>query len=165
MSAKLSVQDSARLFKLLDTQHEDWIISHALKIVERRVFHRGEEMRNPQVVKDFLRTKLAQQRNEIFAVLFLDSRNRVIAYEELFHGTIDHTTVYPRVVLSKALEHNAAAVIISHNHPSGTTDPSQADRALTSVLKSALMPIDIKVLDHLIVGEGQPFSFAEHGLI
>ncbi|VFR27478.1 DNA repair protein RadC [plant metagenome] len=165
MATKLSVEDSAKLFKMLDTQHEDWIIARALQIVERRVFRRGKAMCDPQAVKDFLRSKLMDQRNEIFAILFLDSKHRIIAYEELFHGTIDHTKVYPRVVIGKALEHNAAAVILSHNHPSGVSDPSHADRRLTSVLQSALKPVDIRVLDHLVIGEGQPFSFAEHGLI
>lgn len=165
MTTKISVEDSTRLFKMLDTQHEDWIIAHALKIVERRVFRRGKAMCEPQAVKDFLRTKLVDQRNEIFAVLFLDTRNRVITYEEMFRGTINQTTVYPRVVVARALEHNAAAVIFAHNHPSGVSDPSQADRALTSVLKDALAPVEIRVLDHLVIGEGQPLSFAETGLL
>lgn len=165
MTTNLSVEDSAMLFNLLDTQHEDWIIAHALQIVERRVFCRGNTMCDPQAVKDFLRTKLAAQRNEIFVALFLDSQNRIIAYEDLFHGTINQATVYPRVVVTRALEHNAAAIIFAHNHPSGDSDPSSADQRLTSLLKSALEPVDIRVHDHLVIGEGQPFSFAEHGLI
>ncbi|VFR23898.1 DNA repair protein RadC [plant metagenome] len=165
MATKLSVEDSAKLFEMLDTQHEDWIIARALQIVESRVFRRGKTMCDSQAVKDFLRIKLVGQRNEIFAILFLDSQYRLIAYEELFHGTIDHTNVYPRVLVGKALEHNAAAVILAHNHPSGVPDPSRADQVLTSLLKAALEPVEIRVLDHLIIGEGQPFSFVEHGLL
>ncbi|PAU86011.1 DNA repair protein RadC [Pseudomonas sp. WN033] len=165
MTTYLSVQDSAKLFKVPDTQHEDWIIARAMEIMERRIFRRGQALCAPDTVKNFLRGKLVGQRNEVFAALFLDSQHQLLAYEELFKGTIDEARVYPRVVLTKALEYNAAAVIFAHNHPSGTTEPSHADRALTARLKAALAPVDIRMLDHLIIGQGQPFSFAETGLI
>lgn len=165
MTNNLSVEDSAKLLEMLDTQHEDWIVARAMEILERRVFRRGQAMCAPAAVKNFLQGKLAHQRNEIFEALFLDSQHQLLAYEELFKGTIDRAQVYPRVVLSKALEHNAAAIIFAHNHPSGEIEPSHADRALTAKLRSALEHVDIRVLDHFIIGKGQPYSFAERGLI
>lgn len=165
MTTSVAINDSANLFRVLDTQHEDWIIARAMEIVEQRIFRRGESLRSPTEVRDFLRIKLAGERHEVFSAMFLDSQHRVIAYEALFKGTIDASSVYPRVVLCQALEHNAAAVIFAHNHPSGITDPSRADQVITDSLKSLLKTVDIRVLDHLIIGEGQPFSFAEMGLL
>lgn len=165
MTTSVAINESANLFRLLDTQHEDWIIARAMEIVEKRLFHRGETLRSPTEVRDFLRVKLAGERNEVFAAVFLDNQHRVIAYEVMFKGTIDASSVYPRVVLCRALEHNAAAVIFAHNHPSGITDPSQADQAITERLKSLLLAVDIRVLDHFIIGKGQPFSFAEMGVL
>jgi DNA repair protein RadC len=101
----------------------------------------------------------------VFACLFLDNQNRVIQLIELFRGTIDSTSVYPREVAKQALHHNAAAVIFAHNHPSGIAEPSLADKHITEKLKQALALFDIRVLDHFIIGDGQPYSFAEHGLI
>lgn len=114
-------------------------------------------------VKKFLSAKLRHQRREIFAALFLDSHHRLIAYEELFQGTLNTATVYPREVLVYALKHNAASVIFAHNHPSGLAEPSADDIALTKTLKQCLTLIDIKTIDHIIVGEGRTYSFAEHG--
>lgn len=165
MSKNLSVQDSAKLFKALESQHEDWIIARAIEITERRIFQRERCLQSPTDAGEFLRTKLTTKHNEVFVALFLDAQHRVIAYEELFKGTVDGTSVYPRVVLSRTLEHNAAAVIFAHNHPSGLTAPSAADRTLTTKLVFALSTIDVRVLDHLIIGEGQPYSFAENGLL
>ncbi len=102
---------------------------------------------------------------EIFCCLFLDTRHRVLAFEELFRGTLDGAAVYPREVVKKALAHNAAAVILAHNHPSGVAEPSRADEALTQRLKDALALVDIQVLDHLVVGDGDITSFAERGLL
>ncbi|MCY1404001.1 hypothetical protein D9M71_191980 [compost metagenome] len=99
----------------------------------------------------------------MFACLFLDSRHRVLAFEVLFHGSIDGASVYPRQVVKRALAHNAAALILTHNHPSGVAEPSQADRALTQRMKDALALVDVRVLDHFIVGDGEPLSMAEHG--
>jgi DNA repair protein RadC len=165
MTTPVAIHDSASLFNLLDTQHEDWIIARAIEITERRVFQRGDTLQNPPEVRDFLQVKLAGERNEVFSVVFLDNRHRVIAFEILFKGTIDASSVYPRVVLSRAMAHNAAALIFAHNHPSGVTDPSQADKAITERLKSLLSAVDVRVLDHFIIGEGQPYSFAENGLL
>ena len=97
--------------------------------------------------------------------MFLDNQHHILKYEELFSGTIDGASVYPREVVKKSLQHNAAAVIFAHNHPSGISEPSQADKLITDKLKQALNLMDIRVLDHFIIGDGQPFSFAEHGLL
>lgn len=121
-------------------------------------------LRSPDAVKDFLRSKLKDEDHEVFSILYLDSQHRVLKYEVLFLGTIDGATIYPRVVLKKVIDSRAAAVIFAHNHPSGTTDPSQADIAITERLKKALELIDVKVLDHFIVGH-DVVSFAERGLI
>lgn len=102
---------------------------------------------------------------EVFVVMFLDAQNRLIAAEEMFRGTLTQTSVYPREIVKRAIEHNAASVIFAHNHPSGNTTPSRADEQLTYTLKSALQLIDIRVLDHVIVSGNQSLSFAEHGLI
>lgn len=118
---------------------------------------------NPKAVKDYLRLALGGRQQEVFMVLFLDSQNRLIASEELFHGTLTQTSVYPREVVKRALVHNAAAAMLAHNHPSGLTEPSQADRLLTTALQQALALVDIRVLDHIVVGEQEALSFAERG--
>ncbi len=125
----------------------------------------GDLLTSPQLVRDYLRAQLRHRQREVFAVLFLDSQNRLIAYEEIFQGTIDGASVYPREVVKQALARNAAAVIFAHNHPSGVAEPSQADRRITQRLQDALALVDVRVLDHLVVGEGEPVSFAERGWI
>jgi DNA repair protein RadC len=146
--------------------NEDAIIESALKILETRISYSSNEpsLTSPQASKDFVKLKLATYEHEVFACVFLDNRNRVITFEEMFRGTIDGASVYPREVVKACLSHNAAAVIFAHNHPSGTTEPSQADIAITERLKKALALIDVRVLDHLIVGEDVT-SFAERGLL
>ena len=119
----------------------------------------------PQQVKDYVALQLGQRPQEVFAVLFLDGQHRLIATEELFHGTLGQTSVYPREVVRRALHHNAGAVVLAHNHPSGMAEPSRADEFLTQALKSALKLVDVQVLDHLVVGQGQVVSFAERGLL
>lgn len=126
---------------------------------------RGKGLTSPSAVRDFLRARLTRRPREVFAALFLDNRHRVIRFEELFYGTIDAATVHPREVVRKALAANAAAVIFAHNHPSGSTEPSAADKHLTKRLTDALALIDIRVLDHFVVGDGEPLSFAERGLL
>ncbi len=165
MSTAGVVQDSGNLFSMLDAQHEDWIVTRAMEIMERRVFCGGQTLQSPTAVKDFLRIKLAGQPNEVFAVLFLDSQFRVIKYDELFKGTVNQTSVYPRVVLCEAMKHNAAAVVFAHNHPSGLTEPSNNDKVMTSKLKTILAEVDVRVIDHVVVGQGEPYSFAEKGLL
>ncbi|MBA3477806.1 MAG: DNA repair protein RadC [Lautropia sp.] len=117
----------------------------------------------PQAVKDYLCLLLQGRAQEVFVVLFLDSQNRLILADELFHGTLNQTAVYPREVVRRALEINAAAVILAHNHPSGVAEPSQADRILTDTLRAALRHLDMPVLDHIIVAGQTSYSFAEHG--
>lgn len=124
---------------------------------------RGEALESPQAAKAYLRACLRDQPREVFACLFLDTRHRVICYEELFFGSIDSATVHPREVVRRALVHNAAALIFAHNHPSGVAEPSQADLLLTRRLADALSLVEIRVLDHLIVGDGEPVSLQERG--
>ncbi|HUW76594.1 MAG TPA: DNA repair protein RadC [Gallionella sp.] len=127
--------------------------------------HRGDALNSPRVVRDYLQLLLGGRQHEVFLVLFLDTQHRVIASEELFHGTLSQTSVYPREVVKRALAHNAAAVILAHNHPSGVAEPSQSDKLLTDALKQALSLVDVRVLDHFVVAVGQTLSFAEKGLI
>ena len=126
---------------------------------------RGDALNSPSAVRDYLQLMLSGRQQEVFLVLFLDTQHRVIASEELFHGTLSQTSVYPREVVKRALAHNSAAVILAHNHPSGVAEPSQSDQLLTGALKQALALVDVRVLDHFIVAVGQTLSFAEKGLI
>jgi len=126
----------------------------------------NDAMSTPGAVRDYLRLHLAGLGHEVFFALWLDAQNRLIAAEELFRGTLTQTSVYPREVVKKALHHNAAAVVLAHNHPSGVSEPSSADEFLTRELNQALALVDVRVLDHFIVaGQSQPLSFAERGLI
>lgn len=126
---------------------------------------RGEALTSPELARTFLRSKLQDLPHELFCCLYLDTKHRVISFEELFRGTIDGASVYPREVVRCALKHNAAAVIVAHNHPSGVAEPSAADNALTRRLREALAMVDIRLLDHLVVGDGEVASFAERGLL
>lgn len=123
----------------------------------------GDTMSSPQMVQQYLQLLLANRTYESFVVLFMDVKNRLIAAEELFRGTLTQTSVYPREVVKTALAHNAASIILAHNHPSGTAEPSAADRVLTQALKRALDLVDIRILDHFIVAGRHVYSFAEHG--
>ncbi|RBA25415.1 RadC family protein [Herminiimonas fonticola] len=123
----------------------------------------GVTLSSPQAVKQYLQLLLGGKAYESFAVLFLDVKNRLIACEELFRGTLTHTSVYPREIVKVALAHNAASVILAHNHPSGTPEPSTADHTLTQALKQALALIDVRVLDHFVVAGKHVYSFTEHG--
>lgn len=131
----------------------------------REQLARGSALNSPQAVRDYLRLKLQDRPHEVFVGVFLDAQNRVLAVEELFRGTLTQTSVYPREVVKRALHHNAAAVIFAHNHPSGVAEPSRADEALTHALKQALALVDVRVLDHFVVGAGSATSFAERGLL
>lgn len=126
---------------------------------EREAFH------TPGAVRQYLQLQLGHKPHEMFVVLFLDSQNRLLAMEEMFRGTISQTSVYPREVVLRALHHQAAAVVLSHNHPSGSVQPSRADEHLTQTLKASLALVDVRVLDHIIVGQGQSLSMAEQGLM
>lgn len=146
-------------------EYENYVISFASQIIEKRLRNRVEEDKtftHPSLAKDYLKMQLSELKSEVFSVLFLDNCHRFIAFERLFQGTIDGATVYPREVVKAALHHNAAAVILSHNHPSGNTNPSASDKTLTTRLTDALALVDVRVLDHIIVGDGL-YSFAENG--
>ena len=126
---------------------------------------RGDALTDAAATKNYLQQRLRAYPHEVFACLFLDNKHRMISYDELFRGTIDGASVYPREVVKQALAHNAAAVIFAHNHPSGIAEPSQADYAITTRLKSALALVDIRVLDHIVIGDGETVSLAETGHI
>ncbi|OQP79179.1 DNA repair protein RadC [Xanthomonas phaseoli pv. syngonii LMG 9055] len=142
----------------------DQILEAARQAIERKM-QRGAPLSSPAAVKEYLRAKLAGFEHEVFAVMFLDTQHRLIEYAEMFHGTIDGASVYPRELVKETLRLNAAAVIISHNHPSGNPEPSGADRALTKRLKEALALVDVRMLDHVIIAGSDTASFAERGLI
>jgi DNA repair protein RadC len=137
--------------------------------ISRRALAEGlqecDTLSSPQAVKQYLLLLLGRKAYESFTVLFLDVKNRLIASEELFRGTLTHTSVYPREVVKAALAHNAASIILSHNHPSGTPEPSSADHQLTQILKQTMTLIDVRVLDHFVVAGRDIYSFAEHGQI
>lgn len=140
----------------------------ALEMTRRQLqeqLQREDTLENPDTTRRFLASRLRHLPHEVFACLFLDNRHRVIAFEELFRGTIDGASVHPREVVRRVLHFNAAAVILAHNHPSGVTEPSRADVRLTRRLVDALALVDVRVLDHFIVGDGDGVSLAERGLI
>jgi DNA repair protein RadC len=140
------------------------IVEEALQLLASEV-READAMHSPQSVKDYLRLKLGDRPHEVFAVMFLDTQNRVLVVEEMFRGTLTQTSVYPREVVIAALGHQAAGVILAHNHPSGLAEPSRADQALTQTLKAALALVDVRVLDHMVVTRGSVMSFAERGLL
>jgi DNA repair protein RadC len=140
------------------------VIAAARDHMSRRV-RRGTQLTSPKTTRDYLTLKLGTLEREVFAVIFLDKRHRVISYQEMFQGTIDGASVHPREVVKEALKQNAAAVILAHPHPSGVAEPSQADELITKRLKEALNLVDIRILDHVIVAGGDTTSFAESGLL
>jgi DNA repair protein RadC len=131
----------------------------------REALARGAALTSPEAVRDYLRLLLAGRACEVFVVLFLDSQHRLIAADELFRGSLSQTSVYPREVVKAALAHNAAAVILAHNHPSGVAEPSRADELLTQALQSALALVEVRTLDHFVVAGAEVLSFAERGLM
>ena len=150
---------------LTDTISEGEVLAKALEIIENRLRKPGEAMSSPQSVKDYLTIKLAELEHEVFFTLWLDGQHRVIQFGSMFRGTMNQTSVYPREVVKEALRLNAGAVIFAHNHPSGMPEPSRADEMLTKTLQEALALVEVKVLDHIIVGGTTTVSFAERGLI
>lgn len=144
-------------------------ILKALPELARRYFEQslpvGQAIRSPADTEAFLMARLRDLPHELFCCLYLDNRHRVLAFEELFRGTIDGTSVYPREVVKQALKINAAAVILAHNHPSGIAEPSQADERITRRVKAALELVDIRLLDHLVIGDGTSTSLASRGLM
>ena len=152
-----------KLSALSDTEKRS-LVDLAMKILAGK--HRvGSALSGAGSTRQYLSLRLADYRHEVFGCLFLDTRHRVIALRELFQGTIDGASVYPRVVVQQALDFNAAATIFFHNHPSGVAEPSHADEAITRRLKDALALIDVRVLDHVVVSAGDSVSFAERGLL
>jgi len=143
------------------------IIKEAISIIKRKAKSSYVAFTQPQLVKDYLMcdNHLREPERESFKVLFLDSQNRLITDEVLFYGTIDAASVYPRIILKKALAYNAAALIVSHNHPSGLAEPSKSEIGITNKIVEALKLVDIKLLDHFIVGDNEVISFAERGLL
>lgn len=145
------------------------ILSAAKELVARALSEELTQnpinLNNPKDVRDYLKLLLGGRQQEVFVVLFVDIQHRLIAAEELFHGSLKETSVYPREVVKRVLIHNAASVMLAHNHPSGVAEPSNADRVITNVLKQALALVDVRVLDHFIVGDESVLSFAERGLI
>ena len=143
-------------------------LSAALELANRHLLsdlERGEALSDPSSVGRYFSQRLRARNYEVFAALFLDSRHRAIAFEELFTGTIDAAEIHPREVVRRALLHNAAAVVVGHNHPSGNPEPSEADRAVTQRLLQALGLVDIRLLDHFVIGDGRPVSLAERGWV
>ena len=148
----------------LNSAEKQSLVTLALGILKQR--HRaGRVLSSPEQTQAFLRLKLIDRKHEVFGALFLDNRHRVIEVAEMFQGTIDGASVHPRVVVQRALEVNAAAIVFFHNHPSGVAEPSHADEAITRRLRDALALVDIRVLDHFVVAAGESMSFAESGLL
>lgn len=145
--------------------NDDQIIAKALNILENRMIDRGDAFRGAQEVKQYVTMKLAEHQREVFAVLLLNARLQLIEYKELFYGTVNKASVYPREVVRAALFANASHIILAHNHPSGLPEPSQADINITDVLADILKVVDVAVTDHIIVGGTRTTSFAERGLI
>jgi len=143
-------------------------LAAALELATRHLaarLERGEALTDPQAAGRYFAQRLRGHPSEVFAALFLDTRHRALAFEELFRGTVDGAEVHPREVVRRALGHNAAAVIVGHNHPSGSSEPSAADRAVTARLKQALHLVDVRLLDHFVVGDGAPVSLAARGWV
>lgn len=143
---------------------DDTIIERALRILEARM-RRGPLLNSPGTVRDYLGLKLGGLEHEVFTVVYLDSQHQVLECVDEFRGTVNATSVYPREIVRNALRLNASAVIFAHNHPSGCVEPSRSDEHLTQSLKSALKLVDVRVVDHFVVGGGRYVSFAERGLV
>ncbi|UYW72759.1 DNA repair protein RadC [Pseudocitrobacter faecalis] len=143
--------------------NEQRIIRRAMRLLEKYQRQPAEQFLSASCTKSWLQLYLARQEREVFVVLYLDNQHRLLEHETLFLGTISHTEIHPREIVKSALHHNAAAVIIAHNHPSGITDASEADKRITSRIVNALDLIEVRVLDHFIIGNGEVLSFAEQG--
>lgn len=143
--------------------NEQRTIRRALRLLEKYQRQPGESFLAASFAKKWLQLYLAKQEREVFVVIYLDNQHRLLEHEMLFLGTINHTEIHPREIVKSALRHNAAAVIIAHNHPSGVTEASKSDRTITSRIVAALELVEVRVLDHFIIGDGDALSFAEHG--
>lgn len=164
MSIEKTFRRMNKAIRLATSGEADNVLAAAREILATRLTH-GNALNSPSAVRDYLRLLLQNLEHEVFVVVLLDAQNRVLATEELFRGTLTQTSVYPREVVKLALRHNAGAVILAHNHPSGVAEPSHADETLTQSLKQALALVDVRVLDHFIVAGSSALSFAERGLL
>lgn len=158
------VKSKTGSYRLRGQASEEEILDFANCILEHTAI-KGRELTNAADTKQYLKCRLGTEEREVFCCLYLDNRHRVIEVEELFQGTIAGASVHPREVVKRALQHNAAAVILAHNHPSGVAEPSRADEKITKRLKDALALIDVRVLDHIVIGATDTTSFAERGLL
>lgn len=158
------VRDAAGKYQSASALTEAQIIN-AAKALLNKGFNPGQALTSPDITRTWLQLHYMKLEHEVFVCLYLDNQHRIIKHEVLFRGTIDGANIYPREVAKRCLKLNAAAVMFAHNHPSGITEPSQADRHITDKLKQVLSVFDIRMLDHFIVGKGGSYSFAEHGLI
>jgi DNA repair protein RadC len=163
MNFPLFVRDNSAPRGFREASHEETVAA-ARRVLAGRM-RKGCSLTSPGIVRDYLMTHLGSREHELFTVIFVDSRHRLIARAELFRGTIDGASVYPREVVKEALRQNAAAVVLAHCHPSGVAEPSHADELITQRLRDALALVDIRVLDHLIVAGAEVMSFAERGLL
>ena len=161
---KFKAGETQGTYVLTEPATAEEILAMANRLARARVT-KGKALTSPSLTYSCLQTLLQGYEREVFAILFLDSQHRVIKFEELFQGTLDAASVYPREVVKAALKADAAAVILTHNHPSGSVQPSRADEALTQTLKAALSLVDVRVLDHIIVGSNETLSMAERGLV
>ncbi|GKW48605.1 RadC family protein [Halomonas sp. NCCP-2165] len=159
---KLRAGEVAGTYRITDTVTEAELLSIA-KAFARRRLAKGRKITQPALAFEYLQILLQEYEHEVFSAVFLDSQHRVISFEELFRGTIDSASVYPREVVKQALKHNAAAMILVHNHPSGDPEPSDADRRITQRLKEALGLVEVRVIDHIVVGSERCVSLAERG--
>lgn len=161
---KLSAGETAGTYRITDTVTESELLSIARAFARRRLA-RGRKITQPALAFEYLQVVLQDYEHEVFSALFLDSQHRVICFEELFRGTIDSASVYPREVVKRALACNAAAVILAHNHPSGDPEPSEGDRLITQRLKEALDLVEVRIIDHIVVGVEECKSFADLGYL
>ena len=163
-----AVAAAALLVRDVDGQYRparaDEVLHRARRVLSQRV-RRGATMSSPEAVKDYLRVEIGALEHEVFCVLFLDAQHRIIALKQMFRGTVTQTSVYPREVVKEALACNSAALVLAHNHPSRSVEPSRADEYLTQTLKTALALVDVRVLDHLVAAGADVCSFAERGLV
>jgi len=164
MTIPLDLKLDELIVKQLNETECDAVLRLAQQVLDYRL-RRGECLTCPKATQQYLKVRLGAYRNEVFGCIFLDTRHRIIETEELFKGTIDGACVYPRVVAQRALAHNAAALVLFHNHPSGVAEPSLADQQITRRLREALALIDVRVIDHFVVSASESVSMAERGLI
>lgn len=156
----LFVRDTAGRYHIAPTE---WVVEECRRRLDQQLA--CEPLNDPKKAGDWCMSRLSPLEHEVFACMLLDNQHRVIEFVHMFRGTIDGASVHPREVVKAALNRNAAAVMLAHNHPSGNTEPSEADKAVTRILVKALATVEVKVLDHFVVGGGQWYSFAEHGLL